>query len=420
MTTKTTDPTSFEFERIQFTASRDGDAVMGSARFPYAGAGGRTEIAIKYHRSPAVACCPLPVASSTDPAVRRRAEAVEHFARLRKEHPDASDRKLHIQVAELLDCSLNSVRGWVKSYELDGADGLADRYTARPRSTVHLDPAVARDAVIICAWWAFRIGGMDTIDGALINQAAGMLTRTVPGLIRAHRAASNLILLDVIAAIDCYFAWPCDRSRYPFKPFSRWVQHDFERWLLCAARKDADAGKQYTNDTPPGSLPVAPAGSKVVSLQTTETVIPPTAPDPRTRSREARWSQRRRAAVNHVPDTGKMVGVPTTLSEWLKTLDDAKCRMILSAVKTGAGGGSMDQVSATLPLWFESVPQAARNNIEFKLAAWHKDHPSATPPQLARWKANLLVSAIRMDWKYGAAPLGHVTDSIARKATVPQ
>lgn len=398
---------TFEFERIRFSAVRKGDEVIGSARFPYPGAGGRTEVTIDYRRAPVAG--PLP--TSSDPTIQRRLAAVELFRKLRREAPDTADTRLYKEVAEELQCSLSSARNWCTSFELDGAEGLKDRYTSRPRSTVHLDPAVARDAVIIAGWWSFRIGGIETINGPLINQAAGLLTRTIPGLIRAHREAKNPKLLDVIAAIDAYYSYRCDRSKYPFKSFQRWADHDFTNCLTWAARRDETAGKNYTHDLQPGSLPAAPAGSKAVPLQTTETVIPPTTPDARTRSREARWSSNRRAAqvpVVHSPRTVE----PETLGHWLTALDDAKRRMILAAVKTGSAGGAIDQVAATLPIWFETVPQAVRNNIEFKLAAWHADHPRATPPQLAKWKANLLVSAIRQEWRTGTPTLGQAANSL--------
>ncbi len=404
---------TFEFERIRFSAGRKGDEIIGSARFPYPGAGGRTEVTIDYRRAPVAG--PLP--TSSDPTMQRRLAAVELFRKLRREAPDTADTSLYKEVAEELQCSLSSARNWCTSFELDGAEGLKDRYTSRPRSTVHLDPAVARDACIIVAWWAFRIGGIETINGPLINQAAGLLTRTIPGLIRAHREAKNPKLLDVIAAIDAYYSYRCDRSKYPFKSFQRWADHDFTKCLTWAARRDENAGKNYTHDLQPGSLPVALGGAKPVALQTTETVLPSAVPDARTRSREARWSSNRRAP-NHVADVGNMVGAPTTLTEWLKTLDDAKTRMILAAVKTGAAGGAAEQVAATINIWWDSVPESARNNIRFKLDAWHKDHPHVTPQQLAKWQANLLLAAIRMEWRTRSTTLGQVTDSITREAVV--
>ncbi|MCH7592767.1 MAG: hypothetical protein IH989_08320, partial [Planctomycetes bacterium] len=94
-----------------------------------------------------------------------------------------------------------------------------------PRRVLILDPDSATQAVMICARWAFRIGNLDLIDNKAMSVAAGLVER-------GYRAA------DLLAPIDRYYDWPCDRVRYPFKPFARWVKHDLDVWVMRACEQD--------------------------------------------------------------------------------------------------------------------------------------------------------------------------------------
>lgn len=59
---------------------------------------------------------------------------------------------------------------------------------------------------------------MDSIDTKMVTSAAKLLS-------------GGYTIADVLATIDIYYACPCDRDAYPFKPFARWAQWDFTKWL---------------------------------------------------------------------------------------------------------------------------------------------------------------------------------------------
>ena len=122
----------------------------------------------------------------------------------------------------------------------------------------------ARDAVMVCAWWAFRIGNVDDIDRKMMHAAVEHLIR--PG----YQVA------DLLATIDCYYSWQCDRARFSFKPFARWARYDSPvPWLYRACdendyRRVLDAMRNQR-----------------VPLQSPATVRSLDVPDARARRREA-------------------------------------------------------------------------------------------------------------------------------------
>ena len=46
-----------------------------------------------------------------------------------------------------------------------------DRYSIRCKDPQTMSPAMARDAVMVCAWWAFRIAGVEVIDTKMMHTA---------------------------------------------------------------------------------------------------------------------------------------------------------------------------------------------------------------------------------------------------------
>ena len=71
------------------------------------------------------------------------------------------------------------------------------------------------------------------------------------------------VLADILATIDCYYAWPSDRERYPFKPFSRWLRHDFDKWV-CRAADDADY-RRAVHDSQADPLPLRAADPETLA-----------------------------------------------------------------------------------------------------------------------------------------------------------
>ena len=117
---------------------------------------------------------------------------------------------------------------------------------------------------MVCAWWAFRIGNVDDIDRKMMHAAVEHLIR--PG----YQVA------DLLATIDCYYSWQCDRARFSFKPFARWARYDSPvPWLYRACDE---------NDYRRG---LDTMGNQRVPLQSPATVRSLDVPDARARRREA-------------------------------------------------------------------------------------------------------------------------------------
>ena len=221
-----------------------------------------------------------------------------------------------------------------------------------------------------------------------------------------------------------YYSCKYDRTRFPFKPFARWAKYDFPvPWLYRACdendyRRGLDAMRQ--NDVP---------------LQSPATVRSPNVPDAEARRRDALHRSTRSAIGNLAEASACAAGVvspaqvcrtdgkgdrspseaasntaqqvallrsagcreaatatvqrcavgipalsanrsPATVAEGLGTLED-QYRIMLSKAARGDRTASAEAV-ATMPLWWESMPASRRNDIDFKISAWHKDHPNAT------------------------------------------
>ena len=124
-------------------------------------------------------------------------------------------------------CSVRSLQLWASKLDALGPEGLIDGYIPAPRKVLSLTGDLASDAVKVCAWWSFRIGNNPSIDTKMLYSAAGLIGPIGP--------IGPIPVADILATIDCYYAWPCDRSRMPFKPFARWIRYDFQKWLLRAA-----------------------------------------------------------------------------------------------------------------------------------------------------------------------------------------
>ena len=69
---------------------------------------------------------------------------------------------------------------WVKKFELEGVDGLRDNYIKQTRKVLYLERATARDAVLVCAWWAFRIGNIDCIKNSVMKTTMPYLYQLKP------------------------------------------------------------------------------------------------------------------------------------------------------------------------------------------------------------------------------------------------
>ncbi len=231
---------------LRIYATREGDRVTGRVEFPYE-VSGRSSVPIDYRN-----------ARISDEATKRRSDegsdlsfipqpsslggsrrldAVLYYRQLIAEQPKARRSKLLEQTRQAFGRAfgISSLRIWNSKYELEGEAGLRDRYTPRPRKVLALDPRQATEAVTICAWWAYRIANVELIDSKMMYAAAGLLVATKP---RSDEATKGYSVADVLATIDNYYAYPCNRDVYRFKPFIRWAKYDIDKWVLRTCERN--------------------------------------------------------------------------------------------------------------------------------------------------------------------------------------
>lgn len=61
--------------------------------------------------------------------------------------------------------------------------------------------------------------------------------------------------------------------------------------------------------------------------------------------------------------------------------------------------------AATLPLWWETMPETTRHNIDFKVDAWHRDHPHVTDDTLTGRRLDMLLAEFRNQRRSGVTRL---------------
>ncbi len=93
---------------------------------------------------------------------------------------------------------------------------------------------------------------------------------------------------------------------------------------------------------------------------------------------------------------------PTTIAEAIATLDDGYRRMLLDAAH--GDRQAREQAVATMALWWDSMPQTERNNIDFRVEAWQRDHPGTNEALANARRIDMLLPKIR-NRKSGAQKL---------------
>jgi hypothetical protein len=383
---------SIELASVRIFASRDGDRVTGRVEFPYS-VGGRTSVVILYRNR-----APEPRPSGSGPfdirhsMIDNQAEArlslVTRWCELCEQNPKTSRISLANQVSDSasIKCSPRSLQAWSRKLDIEGPAGLCDRYAPAPSAVLSLDPQTASDAVLICAWWCFRIGNADRIDTPMMHSAASLLR---PSSLHPS-VPSSLPIADVLASIDCLYSWPCDRQRFPFKPFARWARYDFETWLFRAC--DKNDYRRECSTTAPGSVP----------LRSPQTIRWPDIPDPRSRKRDV-YDHATRAAIHNLksstlePSNASSLrpsapSSPHPLVTWLQSLDP-RWRGFFLRVAKGDRHAKFELI-ATLRLWWDGLPGAVRRDIDARIESWSRDR-SRTEMQIATRRVLSLIPRLR-------------------------
>ncbi len=83
---------------------------------------------------------------------------------------------------------------------------------------------------------------------------------------------------------------------------------------------------------------------------------------------------------------------PETIDQALRRMDDAYRVMLLAAAR--GDKHARRQTIATVELWWESMPQAIRNNLDFKAAAWRRDHPHVTDALITARRVDMMLAEV--------------------------
>jgi len=353
--------------------------------FPYPIGGGRS-VPISYRNAPRSeisnlksAPGPFDIRQSTiDNQAEARLSLVTRWRELCSQNPKTSRLSLANRVADSapIKCSPRSLQAWSRKLDIEGPAGLCDRYVPAPPAVLSLGPQMASDAVLVCAWWSFRIANADTIDTPMMHSAAGLFRPSSP----RPSVPSSLPVADILATIDCYYSWPCNRQRFPFKPFARWARYDFEAWLFRAC--DENDYRRECSTAAPGCVP----------LRSPQTIRWPDVPDPRSRKRDV-YDRCTRAAIACHPERSEgSTRNPSPLVAWLQFLDP-RWRGYFLRIAKGDRHAKFELI-ATLRLWWDGLPESVRGDIDFRIEAWTKDR-SRTETQIATRRVLSLIPRLR-------------------------
>lgn len=408
---------------VKIYAHRDGAHVIGRVFFPFP-VNGRNVVEISYFNA-----VPIDNRQSTiDNPLDAKALARKAMVLKWRSLCDADKSVTRLDHAKAVcaaaigfKCSPRSLQLWSRKLDTEGPAGLSDRYDPAPRKVLSLDAALAKDAVSICAWWAFRIGNEPTIDSKMVHFAASLLPRAE-------------FVRNILAAIEVYYAWPTDRLvKYPFKSFARWARWEFEKWRDRAA---ADNGEMERNRaTPQGEVPLQMCGYArryrtddgnvfLASPRVVPVPMGPSIPDVKTRRRQTRNFATRRAiaslpgclvaslpsyevaspspVASSSPLPGCLIAsLPSqpvaSLPGCLVAFPDHYRWLLIRAARGDTD--AVNQAVVTMPIWWDKLPEQLRNNIDARAAAWKQGHPTATNYAVAGRKLAMLGPSIRRPQK---------------------
>ena len=384
------DSPQITYQGLSIHADRHGDHVTGRVEYPYA-THGQSSCPIDYRseRPTPNPHSPTPNPQSLDPAGTRRLEAVRHYQALIRDNPRQSRGRLLDRAAQAYGVSPSSIRVWTRKFEIEGPDALRNHYASAPTTVITLSIEIARDAVLICGWWAYRIGNCPSIGTKMMHAGGGLLTDGYP-------------LADILATIEAYYEYDADRDRYPYKSFARWARYDFARWLHRAAagaddqrirqaaherRRDVRnrPNRQALRDlAPPVDPPLPPNPQSPIPNPQSPTSNPLRDAQRLTALGQRSSARRLLAKAVSVPGPAPLAANddPRTVAESLQLLDDSYRRMLLDAAR--GDRVARNQAYALMGVWWSQLPAILRRQINFQLHDWQAEHGIKGPGILAK------------------------------------
>jgi len=374
LTGSATEAPAREFCGLKIYAAREGTRVRGRVVFPHqVGAdlddlqralregrrvAGRQEVPIDYHRPEPRAAAPAALVAVGDQAVPWKVALVLRLKASYVERPALKHRQHQVAVHEWGRAqghrfSLRSLQLWEEAYDKWGPEGLDHAQVRACCRTAEASAQHYADAVLLCCWWAFRIGNFRVVNTDLVRQSVLTLL-------------DGYAIADLIATIDFYYAWPSDRRKYPFVPLHRFLRREhLDMWMLRAA-ESAERVRQWNAER-----------QERVSLKRMHAALPPTdeaIPGRDTAKARARATRNHRVrrgmqdlaaegAGNREPGTEGA----TALEQWLVDLDDPLRTALVQA--SHGDRKAFDHALHTLPLWWDSVPDELRSAIDNRQSA---------------------------------------------------
>ncbi|MEK6675590.1 MAG: hypothetical protein AABZ47_08050 [Planctomycetota bacterium] len=374
-----------KFLVLDIQVQRDGDHITGEVRFPYTVGGNLDEYLRAYRegkRCTGRDSCPIDYHAASDqnrdghrptgrdgavnsscalsPRAQVRLSLVTRCHQLTLENPKLCQGTILQRAIDELPGdekkpAVRSLQNWLSRYRSGGAAALEDNYSDHGAVRNATDE-VRKHALCLCAWWSFRIGNCDVINAEMMTAACNIL--------QTGHTIGNLTSI-----VDCYYSYQTDRSRYPFKPFSKWLRYDFETWLFRAADES-----DYRHAIEEGR-------TEQTELQTlVRKALGPFVHNSKQRRRFANDRRLRQdiASLAAPCATASKPCLPSqvSLADSLQSMDPRFRSMLLDASKRHgrACADAQHRAAATLPMWWDSIPPSIRGNIDFQVEQWKKTH----------------------------------------------
>jgi len=376
----TIDRPSFELAGMRVYHVRDGDHVTGRVEFPEQF--NRMPMPIDYR---SVAPQPTSV-DAIDAKTQKKIDAVQRYLHLVKTNPDVSKTVLAKRVG-----TPGSIRRWVNDYELHGIDGLRTKYAQPVKKLLVVDPVKAKEAMMICMWWSWRIHNNVVIDTPMMTRAAGLLDSNKPD-------GQPFAIEDVMKTIEHYYKYDTDRNKYPFKIFAKWSKYDFVTWYFKMA-KSADieasraAAKARIRDTHSSTAKTAISRladpNRISNNTSPESALPKQNHDREgVALRQDTDKFLRSIGFDHAADQvaaqpGSIMAEPAaSLHDAMIRLENNYRSMLIKAAR--GEQHAKEEASATFALWWPDIACPETRNIQAKVNQWCQDHKTTKDHPVAQ------------------------------------
>jgi len=405
---------------VKVFVDRDGDHVTGKVAFPHVVGGDLDQAARAYREGTRVTGrteCPIDYRSTrpsdhpssftlhpSDARTQLKLSLVRRYLQVCANAPNvpklthARSVVTSAKAEGAKRISVRSLQSWAAKYDREGEAALRDSYTRPTPKVPTFDIDHAKHALLVCAWWSYRIGNVDVIDTRMMALAVRLFS-------------DDYKVADLIATIDCYYSYPCNRERYPFKPFTRWVVYALRDWLLRAA--DAADYRQYIAQGRRERTPLQAVARPRNQRSTSATA---------TRKQQAADFRTRAEIANLAGPSEPPAGdeATDTIALALAGLEDQWRGMLLRAAGRPASSvtrQAIEEAAATLPLWWDHMPTSITHNIDACVDQWSRDHPTANDLAANARRFRMFLPHLRDTKTAGftrlpiAAPNPHCSDS---------